>query len=170
MAVSINTSEEIVKALETAKKQGKARAIGFSSHNRRWIQFMIEYFPQIDCVCFPFTTMSKRAPTDSLFPALKKNNVGAFGIKPFAAGSLFTGEAEEDARRARLAIRYILHTDTVIPIPGVHTVAHVDNLLKAVKERRELDVQEVSTLQRANEQTIARLPAYYQWLKDWQYV
>lgn len=167
---SFDTSQEIVEALETAKKQGKARAVGFSSHDRRWVQFMIEYFPQIDCVCFPFTTMSKRAQTDSLFPALQRCDVGAFGIKPFAAGSLFTGEKEEDARRARLAIRYILLSDTVVPIPGVHSVEELDNLAKAVKERRELDVQEVSELERAGQHILARLPAHYQWLKNWQYV
>ena len=131
---------------------------------------MIQYFPQIDCVCFPFTTMSKRAQTDSLFPALKKCDVGAFGIKPFAAGSLFTGETEEDNRRARLALRYILLSNTVIPIPGVHSVDHVNNVAKAVKERRELDVQEVSELERASARTMARLPKNYQWLKDWQFV
>jgi len=167
---TFDTSQEIVEALESAKKQGKARAVGFSSHDRRWIQFMIEYFPQIDCVCFPFTTMTKRAQTDSLFPSLKKCDVGAFGIKPFAAGSLFTGEQGEDDRRARLAIRYILLSNTVIPIPGMNRVEHVDNVVKAVKERRELDAREVSELERSGEQMLARLPARYQWLKDWQYV
>jgi aryl-alcohol dehydrogenase-like predicted oxidoreductase len=101
---------------------------------------------------------------------LKDCDVGAFGIKPFAAGSLFTGEREEDMRRARLALRYILLSDTVIPIPGVHSVDHVDNIAKAVKERRELDVREVSELERASEQTLARLPAHYQWLRHWRYV
>jgi aryl-alcohol dehydrogenase-like predicted oxidoreductase len=167
---TFNTSEEIVAALETAKEQGKARAIGFSSHDRRWIEFMITYFPQIDCVCFPFTTMSKRAQTDSLFPTLKKCDVGAFGIKPFAAGSLFTGDEEEDMRRARLALRYILLSDTVVPIPGVHSIEHVENLALAVRERRELDVQEVSELSRVNSQALDRLPPHYRWLTDWQYV
>ena len=97
---TFDTACEIVDALEKAKKQGKARFVGFSSHDRRWIKFMIEYFPQIDVVCFPFTTMSKKAPQDSLFEALKKRDVGAFGIKPFAAGSLFAGDArgEQPAR------------------------------------------------------------------------
>jgi aryl-alcohol dehydrogenase-like predicted oxidoreductase len=167
---TFNTACEIVKALETAKQQGKARAIGFSSHDRRWIQFMVEYFPQIDVVCFPFTTMSKRAQTDSLFPALKKCDVGAFGIKPFAAGSLFTGEKTEDERRARLAIRYILLSKTVIPIPGMHSIAHVDNVAKAVKERRELDVPEVSALRRVSDEMVAKLPPNYQWLKNWEYI
>lgn len=167
---TFDTACEIVEALETAKKQGKARAVGFSSHDRRWIKFMVEYFPQIDAVCFPFTTMSKRAQTDSLFPALKKCNVGAFGIKPFAAGSLFTGDPDEDCKRARLALRYILHSDTVVPIPGMCTVDQVDNVVKAVVERRQLDTKEVGQLNRASEQMMAKLPANYQWLKQWQYV
>ena len=168
---SFNTSCEIVGALEKAKKQGKARFIGFSSHDRRWIKFMIEYFPQIDCVCFPFTTMSKRAPKDSVFEALKKQDVGAFGIKPFAAGSLFSrGDKTERNRRARLAIRYILNTNTVIPIPGMNSIEYVDNVAKAVMERRQLDIKEKAELDNVNKQTLAALPNNYQWLKNWQYV
>ena len=167
---TFNTSCEVVEALETAKKQGKARFVGFSSHDRRWIKFMIEYFPQIDVVCFPFTTMTKTAPTDSLFEALKKRDVGAFGIKPFGGGSLFGGAAEERDRRARLAIRYILQTNTVIPIPGMNSVAHVDNVVKAVMERRELDVKEQAELRDASREMWANLPPNYQWLRDWEYV
>jgi len=167
---TFDTACEMVEALETAKKQGKARFIGFSTHDRRWIKFMIEYFPQIDCVCFPFTTMSKRAPTDSVFEALKKCDVGAFGIKPFGAGSLFRGDREENNRRARLALRYILYTDTVIPIPGMNDVTFVDNAAKAVMERRELDITEQAEIEGAGKHMWANLPRSYQWLKNWEYV
>ncbi len=167
---TFNTACEIVDALEKAKKQGKARFGGFSSHDRRWIQFMIEYFPQVDVVCFPFTTMTKRAPQDSLFDALKKRDVGAFGIKPFAAASLFAGNPEENNQRGRLAIRYILHSNTVIPIPGMNSTKEVDNVIAAVKERRQLDVKESAELEHAGHQAWANLPTQYQWLKDWQYV
>jgi len=168
---SFNTACELVGALEKAKKQGKARFIGFSTHDRRWIKFMIEYFPQIDCICFPFTTMSKRAQTDSVFEALKKQDVGAFGIKPFAAGSLFSrGDRKEKDRRARLAIRYILHSNTVIPIPGLNSVQHVDNVAKAVMVRRQLDLKEKAELDNANKQALAKLPSNYQWLRNWEYV
>jgi aryl-alcohol dehydrogenase-like predicted oxidoreductase len=167
---TFDTACEIADALEKAKKQGKARFAGFSSHDRRWIKFMIEYFPQIDVVCFPFTTMSKAAPKDSLFPALKKCDVGAFGIKPFAAGSLFTGEREEDLQRARLALRYILATNTVIPIPGINSLAEADNLALAAKERRELDVKDKAAVASMSQQMWSNLPRNYQWLKDWEYV
>jgi len=162
--------DQMVKALETAKKQGKARFVGFSTHDRRWIQFMIEKYPQIDVVCFPFTTMSKAAPTDSLFDALKKCDVGAFGIKPFGAGSLFQGAGEEDDRRARLAIRYILLTNTVVPIPGMNEPSQVENVAKAVKERRELDAKEQAELQGVSRRMWANLPPKYEWLRDWEYV
>jgi aryl-alcohol dehydrogenase-like predicted oxidoreductase len=168
---TFNTACEIVDALEKAKKQGKARFLGFSSHDRRWIQFMIEYFPQIEVVCFPFTTMTKKAPQDSLFDALKQRDIGVFGIKPFAAASLFAGDGpEENNQRGRLAIRYILHSNTVIPIPGMNSLQEVDNVVKAIKERRELDVKETAQLEMAGKQTWANLPANYHWLKNWEYV
>ncbi len=167
---TFDTSCEIVEALEKAKKAGKARHVGFSSHDRRWIRFMIEYFPQVEVVCFPFTTMSKTAPTDSLFDALRKCDVGAFGIKPFGAGSLFQGAGEEDDRRARLAIRYILLTNTVVPIPGMNEPRQVENVAKAVQERRELDMKEQAELHSVSRQMWANLPPKYEWLRDWEYV
>jgi predicted aldo/keto reductase-like oxidoreductase len=167
---TFNTACEIVDALEKAKKQGKARFLGFSSHDRRWIQFMIEYFPQIEVVCFPFTTMTKKAPQDSLFDAIKQRDVGAFGIKPFAAASLFAGTPEENNQRGRLAIRYILHSNTVIPIPGMNSLQEVNNVVAAIKERRELDVKESAMLETAGNQAWANLPASYQWLRNWEYV
>jgi aryl-alcohol dehydrogenase-like predicted oxidoreductase len=168
---TFNTACEIVGAMEKAKKQGKARFIGFSTHDRRWIKFMIEYFPELEVVLFPFTTMSKAAPKDSVFEALKKQDVGAFGIKPFAAGSLFSrGDQTEKDRRARLAIRYILNTNTVIPIPGMNSLHYVDNVAKAVMQRRRLDIKEKAELDNANKQALANLPSNYQWLRNWQYV
>lgn len=167
---TFNTSCEVVEALEKAKKQGKARTVGISSHDRRWFKFMIEYFPQVEVILFPFTTMSKAAPKDSLFAALKNCDVGAFGIKPFAKASLFRGDREEDNRRARLAIRYILHSNTVIPIPGIDNIHELDNVIKAVKERRELDLKERAELESAASEMWAQLPPHYQWLRDWEYV
>jgi aryl-alcohol dehydrogenase-like predicted oxidoreductase len=168
---SFNTACELVGALEKAKKQGKARFIGFSTHDRRWIKFMIEYFPMLEVALFPFTTMSKAAPTDSVFEALKKQDVGAFGIKPFAAGSLFIrGDQKKKDQNARLAIRYILNTNTVIPIPGLNSIHYVDNVAEAVMERRQLDIKEKAELDNANKQAMASLPGNYQWLRNWQYV
>jgi len=171
------TSGEIIGALEKAKKQGKARFIGISSHDRRWLKFMVEYFPHLEVVLFPYTARTKKVPKDSLFDVLEKCDVGAFGIKPFANNLLFEGSsapnaphAEEDDRRARLAIRHILSNPLIIPIPGLVSTHQVDNVAKAVKERRELDSAEVKELAKVMDQAWAKLPENYQWLKKWEYV
>ena len=172
-------SEAVIGALDKARQQGKARFTGVSSHDRRWLKMMIEQYPQqMDVIVTPYTADSKVLPQESLFEAVQKYGVGVFGIKPFASNSLFAGDsspasphAEEDNRRARLALRYVLHNPAIAaPIPGLISIAQVDNAAKAVAERRELDLKETAELKQATTEMWARLPAHYQWLKNWEYV
>jgi len=171
--------DEMMKALEQAKKQGKIRFCGLSSHDRPHIKWMIEtYSDVLDVIVTPFTAKSKVRPGDSLFDALSKYNVGSLGIKPFSSNHLFKGDstpgnpnAEEDDRLARMTIRYILATNVInAPIPGMINPHQVDNVADAVKERRELDKAEAKELEQAMDEAWANLPADYQWLKDWEYV
>ncbi|MFB0554855.1 MAG: aldo/keto reductase [Phycisphaerae bacterium] len=171
--------DQMMGALEKARKQGKVRFTGLSSHDRPHIKWMIETYPTVlQVVVTPYTAKSKVLPKDSVFDAIKKHDVGFFGIKPFAGTSLFKGDsspdsptAEEDDRLARMAIRYILCNPAIAaPIPGMINPHQVDNVVKAVKERRELDVAEAEELEKAMDEAWAKLPANYQWLKDWEYV
>ncbi|MBN1805785.1 MAG: aldo/keto reductase [Sedimentisphaerales bacterium] len=171
--------QQMVGALEKARKQGKVRFTGISSHDRRHIKWMIETYPDaVQVIVTPYTAKSKEMPEDSLFDAIKKHDVGFFGIKPFASGSLFKGDsspgnpmAEQDDRLARLAIRHILSNPAITaPIPGMIDTHQVDNVAKAVGERHQLDAAEAKELQEAMNQAWANLPAGYQWLKNWEYV
>jgi aryl-alcohol dehydrogenase-like predicted oxidoreductase len=171
--------EAAAKALEWAKKAGLARFTGVSSHDRPHIKKMIETYPQMEVICTPYTAKTKVVTDESgLWAAMQKLDVGWFGIKPFASNSVFKGDSspqsptfEDDNRIARLAIRYILCNPAITaPIPGLITTQQVDNVALAVKERRELDVQEKAELDRAMERAWANLPPHYQWLKDWEYV
>jgi aryl-alcohol dehydrogenase-like predicted oxidoreductase len=171
--------EELLKALDWAKKSGRARFTGISSHDRKHIKMLIGKYPQFEVICTPYTANTKVVTDESgLWAAMKKRDVGWFGIKPFASNSLFKGDsspgsphAEEDSRLARLALRYILCNPAITaPIPGMISPAQVDNVAQAVKERRELDHAEKADLQRAMDRAWANLPHSYQWLKDWDYV
>ena len=171
--------DEMMNALEKARKQGKVRFTGLSSHDRQHIKWMIETYPNVlQVVCTPYTAKSKVLPTDSVFDAVKKHDVGVFGIKPFAGTSLFKGDsspnsptAEEDDRLARMAIRYILCNPAMTaPLPGMINPHQVDNMAKAVKEQRKLDVTEAKELEKAMDEAWVKLPGHYQWLKDWEYV
>ena len=80
-------------------------------------------------------------------------------------------EREQDDRRARMAIRYILCNKAITaPIPGMITCQQVDNIALAVKQRRVLDLKEQAHLNQAMQRAWANLPPDYQWLKDWEYV
>lgn len=171
--------EATIEGLMKAKQQGKARFIGVSTHNRIWLQSLIESYPdQIQVALFPYTATSKVLPKDSVFDAIKEHDVGVFGIKPFADNSLFVGDgsqnspqAQEDDRRARLAIRNILSNPGITaPIPGMVNTHQVDNAALAVRERRQLDHGEKAELERAGREMWARLRPGYEWLKDWEYV
>ena len=170
--------DEMMGALEKARKQGKVRFTGLSSHDRLHIKSMIEIYPSVlQVVCTPYNPKTKMLPEDSIYEAIKKYDVGVFGIKPFVSNSLFKGDsspdsptAEEDDKLARMAIREILRKSVITaPIPGMINTHQVDNMAKAVKERRELDVAEAKQLEEAMDKAWARLPADYQWLKDWEY-
>jgi uncharacterized protein len=171
--------ESTIEALAKAKQQGKAKFTGVSTHNHDWLKSLIERFPkEIEVVLFPYTAGSKELPNDSLFDAIKKNDVGVFAIKPFADNALFTGSgAQDDAhsadddRRARLALRYILSNPAITaPIPGLISVHQIDNAVQAIRERRQLDVKEKAELENAAQQMWARLRPGHEWLRDWEYV
>jgi predicted aldo/keto reductase-like oxidoreductase len=171
--------DEMMEALDKSRKQGKVRFTGLSSHDRLHIKWMMETYPDtVQVVCTPYTAKSKVLPTDSVFDAAKKYDVGMFGIKPFVNNSLFKGDssldsptAEQDDKLARMAIRYILCNPALTaPIPGMINTHQVDNMARAVKERRRLDVAEAKELEEAMDEAWARLPASYHWLKDWEYV
>ena len=141
-----NEMEEMCEALAWAKKAGKARFTGISSHDRPHIKKWIQQAPDaLDVIVTPYTAKTKMAGTriekaeegnaarvvkiedgsweNSLWHAMQKMDVAWFGIKPFTSGSLFKGDsspgsphAEEDNKLARLTIRAIL-TNPVITAP-----------------------------------------------------
>ncbi len=170
----------MIRALDWAKKSGRARFTGISSHDRPHIKKLIEKYPDhLQVICTPYTARTKVVEDQSgLWAAMKKHEVGWFGIKPFASNSLFQGTSkpgdpheEGDNRLARLAIRSILCNPAITaPIPGLITAEQVDNVALAVAERRELDLEEKAELDRAMDRAWAGLPYHYQWLKDWEYV
>ncbi len=179
-----NTSCEIAAAGEMAVKQGKVRFFGISSHDRRWHEMMIRQFPILSVVLFPYTAKSKEKPKDSIFAAVREKDVGVFGIKPFASNSIFKGSSkpddpnrEEDDKRARMALRYILCNDAITaPIPGLIYPHHVTNCVKAIAERREhdlaarpaiLDDPEFAAL---SAHAFDHLPRGYGWLRQWEWV
>jgi predicted aldo/keto reductase-like oxidoreductase len=172
--------QEAFAALDWAKKTGRARFIGVSSHDREHLKHLIETYPdQMEVILTPYTAGTKVVSDEAgLWATIKKYDVGWFGIKPFASNSVFKGDSspnsphfEDDNRIARLSIRYILCNPAITaPMPGLVSTQQVDNVALAVKERRRLDLQEKAELKQAMDRAWANLPPGYRWLRDWEYV
>jgi aryl-alcohol dehydrogenase-like predicted oxidoreductase len=143
---SDNQMEEMLAALEWAKKSGRARFTGISSHDRPHIKKWIEKAPeQLEVVVTPYTaktkltgakieatgegqaanivTMADGSWENSLWAAMQRLDIAWFGIKPYASGSMFKGDSapgnpneQEDNKIARLTLRAIL-TNPVITAP-----------------------------------------------------
>jgi len=192
--------EVMVEAFEKVHEQGKVRWFGISSHNRQFLQHVVETFPQIAVVIFPYTARSKPHPgggqpqveeapagpggkdfTTSIFETARKHEVGIITIKPFAGGSLFRIGAkfpiedkgpEEDHKLARLTLRYILLNEHITAtVPGMTTVYEVENNVRASYERTvALNPAERQKLSQATARMWANLPAEYHWLHEWEWV
>jgi len=179
-----NEACEIAAAGEQAIRDGKVRFFGVSSHDRRWLEMIIKNLPVISVVITPYFARTKEKPKGSFFDTLRKQDVGFFGIKPFASNSIFKGKStpddphrEEDDKRARMALRYVLCCDVLTsPIPGLIFPHHVANCLQAIEERRKLDLAARPAIlddphfARVADEMWHRLPPSYQWLKNWEWV
>ena len=179
-----NESWEFAAAAEQAIKDGKARTFGVSTHDRRWAEFMVREFPIVSVVITPYTPLTKEKTEGSFFDTVRKCDVGVFGIKPFASNSLFKGTSRpgdpfetEDNESARLALRHVLMNEAIsAPIPGLIFPSHVENCVKAIEERRRLDliarpaILEDPRLGQVASGVCGRLPPEYQWLKEWEWV
>jgi len=178
-----------VEAFHRLHEQGKVGFLGFSCHNRDWLKHLIETFPEVSMVVFPYTAKSATQEADpghgadqkqSLFPALADRDVGSVCIKPFGGGSLFRKQSiafgqevegnVEDHEIAQLTLAYIVSNPYITcSVPGMTTVTEVVNNAAASKRAQELLKGEAS-LDRLNEHAdrmMASLPHDYQWLHEW---
>ena len=176
-----NNEKEIeiaMEALAWAKKTGKARFTGVSSHDRPWIAEAVKKYPQLEVIVTPYTAKTREKPTGSMFEALRKLDVGMIGIKPFASGAVFKSKGLPDSDTkaaddevARMVLRYVLCCDVLTAaIPGLITIDQVKNAAKAVGERREFTQAEAARYEEITKDMWDNLPHHYQWLRDWEWV
>lgn len=115
------------QAADNARKEGKIRHIGLSSHN---IQTAIKALETdlFETLQFPFNFI-EHDPLDVLFPMAREKDVGIIGMKPLGGGLL---------ERADICFGFLQQHPSVIPIPGFRLKAEADEIVGLYDNRRSL--------------------------------
>jgi len=132
----ISSNEGALIEAEKAKKAGKIRFIGVTSHN---IQIAIKLIKTrlFDTVQFPFNFIEQDAK-NKLHKYSKDKGIGIIAMKPFAGGVI---------DNAALAFKYLRQFPDVIPIPGFDSVQSVDDIGSIYNSPNEVTDQDLEKME-----------------------
>jgi predicted aldo/keto reductase-like oxidoreductase len=126
-----------MEAAQEALQAGKIRHIGVTSHS---MDVALKMVPSghFETIQFPFNFVTKE-PADELLPLAQEHDMGFIAMKPFAGGML------EDAN---LAIKWLLQFESVVPDPGIQTLAEIEEIIDIVAGPWELTPEELQEMAR----------------------
>ncbi|MBN2124383.1 MAG: aldo/keto reductase [Deltaproteobacteria bacterium] len=119
------------EVLERARAEGRVQAVGFSSHSPEIAVRMCET-GRFSTLQFPFNFIERDA-ADRLFPTALERGMGIIGMKPLGGGFL---------DRADLCFRFLQQHPHVIPIPGIQSMAEIDEIAGVYSDHRPMSASE----------------------------
>jgi predicted aldo/keto reductase-like oxidoreductase len=117
--------EMCIEVFEKARRQGKARFLGMSTHDRIWAQHVLQKFPEFMVIYAPYTLKARTQPVSpaaidrtqlyeprdgtwllkdtgkGLLETAREHDVGVIATKPFSAGLIFSAGQQEFGRPDR---------------------------------------------------------------------
>jgi aryl-alcohol dehydrogenase-like predicted oxidoreductase len=139
----------IIGALQTAKKAGKLRYIGFTGHKDPKIHLaMLEAAGkagfQFDTVQMPLNVMDAhfRSFEREVLPRLVRNRIGVLGMKSLGEGMLL----ESHTASAIECLHYALNLPTSVVITGIDRPEILDQAIEAARTFRPMDGATVRAL------------------------
>jgi len=132
-------------ALEEAKKAGKIRHIGVTSHQIDVAKKAVES-GRFETVMFPFNFVTDEAASE-LLPLCRVHDVGFIDMKPLAGGMI---------DNARIAFKYLFQYGDVATIPGIEKLEEIDEIVGILNGPLELTEGDRVEMRRLKEQLGAR--------------
>ncbi len=142
----VSTFEELDQVLDPggameaaleAREAGKIRHIGITSHSLD-VALKATASGHFETMQFPFHVVTSE-PSDELIPLARRHDVGFIAMKPMAGGML---------DNARIAIKYLLQFEDVVPDPGIETPAEIDEIVGIANGPLELSAEERRQMER----------------------
>lgn len=127
--------------LEEAKKEGKIRHIGITSHSMDIAQAAVKT-DQFETVMFPFNFIVSEA-AEQLLPLAREHDVGFIVMKSMAGGLL---------DNASVAYKYLLQYRDVAHIPGIERVSEFEEIQKVMAGTSQMTDAETAEMQRLRDE------------------
>ncbi len=148
----IMSEDGAFKALLEAKKAGKIRHIGITSHSLDLLNEVIEVMP-FETIQFPYNIIERQA--EELFKMASQRDIGVIVMKPLAGGALENGE---------LSLKFILNNPNVsVVIPGMDKVSQVyenSNVAKMDLTLSDAEKVEIESIRASLGETFCRRCGY----------
>jgi uncharacterized protein len=131
----------LMTVVQKAKKDGRIRHVGASSHQ---IDTAIEIVKS-DCfetIMFPFNFISDEAASE-LIPLAREHDVGFIAMKSMAGGMI---------DNASIAFKFFSQFADVLPIPGIEKVSEIEEIVQVLEAGKEMTDWEKQEMQRIKQE------------------
>ncbi len=108
--------------VEEAKKVGKVKHIGISSHSMDVAKEAVKS-DRFETIMFPFNFITCE-PADKLLPLAREHNVGFIAMKPLAGGML---------DNVTIAFKYLFQFPDIVSIPGIEKRHEIEEIVRVLE-------------------------------------
>ncbi len=126
---------------EEAKKAGKVRHIGITSHQMDIAKKAIAT-DKFETIMFPFNVVTDEASTQ-LLPLAKQHDVGFIAMKPLAGGML---------DNANICFKYLFQFSDVLPIPGIERPQEIEEIVEILEKSPRMTSAEKAEMARMKQE------------------
>ena len=127
--------------VEDAKKAGKIRHIGITSHSMDVAKEAVKT-DQFETIMFPFNFITTE-PADELLPLCREHDVGFIDMKPMGGGML---------DNATVAFKYLLQFPDIVYIPGIEHIWEIEEIAGIVRGSAQMTAEEEAEMQRLRDE------------------
>lgn len=127
--------------VEEAKKAGKIRHIGITSHSMDIAKEAVKT-GQFETLMFPFNFITTE-PAEDLLPLCREHDVGFIDMKPMGGGML---------DNATVAFKYLLQFSDIVYIPGIEHLWEIEEIAGIVQGSSQMRPEEETEMQRLRDE------------------
>ncbi len=127
----------LYQVFEDAKKAGKIRHIGVTSHQMDVAKALVKT-GRFETIMFPFNVITSE-PADELLPLCQEYDVGFINMKSMAGGML---------ENATIAFKYLFQFPDIVIIPGIEKHHEIEEIVRIYEGPHEMTSAEQTEMKR----------------------